>query len=76
MLPGGDGVRWVMSCAHFLPDVTLCIQAEELNFLLIRPQNLLPHALSVSHAFLQTPGMLSSALFSRVAFVWPLSYKA
>ena len=60
MLHGRDGVRWVMSCTRFPPDVALCIQAKELNFCLIRPQNLLPRALRVFPMhFLPTPGMLS-----------------
>ena len=59
MLHGRDGVRWVMSCARFLPDVVLCIQTKEFNCRLDRPQRLLPRALSLSCAFLQTPGMLS-----------------
>ena len=76
MLHSRDGVRWVMICARFPPDVTLCIQAKEFNFHLIRPQNLLPHAISPLRAILQSPGVLSCAFFSGVAFVWPLSYKA
>ena len=38
-----------MSCALLPPDVALCIQDKEFNFHLIRPQNLLPHALRVFH---------------------------
>ena len=76
MLHGRDGVRWVMSCARFLPDTAICLQDEEFNFHFIRPQNLLPHALSLSRAFLQTPGLLSCAFFSGVVSVWPLSHKA
>ena len=66
----------VMSCARFLPDVAFCIQAKEFNFRLIRPQNLLPHALSLSLAFMQTLGMLSCVFFKGVAYIWPLSLKA
>ena len=76
MLHGWDGVRCLMSCARFLPDVVLCIQAKEFYFPLIRPHNILPYALSLSRAFLQTPGVLSCAFFSGVASVWPLSHKA
>ena len=39
----------VMSCVRFPPDVALCIQSKEFNIRLIRPQNLLPHALKVFH---------------------------
>jgi hypothetical protein len=35
MLHGRDGVRQVMSCAWFSPDIALCIQAKEFNFCLI-----------------------------------------
>ena len=49
MLHGWDGVRWVISCALFPPDVRLCIQAKEFNFPLIRSQNLLHHDLRVFH---------------------------
>ena len=50
-LHGRDGVRWVISCARFLPDVVLCIQPKELNFRL-GPQKFLPHALRVFHTWL------------------------
>ena len=36
MLHGRDGVRWVMSCAQFPPDVALCIQAKDFDFCLMR----------------------------------------
>jgi hypothetical protein len=57
MLHGRDDVRRVMSCAWLYPDIALCIQAKV--FYLIKPQNILPYTLSLSHAFLQTHGVLS-----------------
>ena len=49
MLHGRDGVRRVMSCTWFSPDIELCIQAKELHFCLIRPKNILPYVLRVFH---------------------------
>ena len=78
MLHGRDGVRWVMSCALFPPDGELCIQAEEFNFHLVKPQNLFffSFSRSLSCAFLQTPGVLSCAFFSGVASLLPPCHKA
>ena len=75
MLHCRDGVGWVMICVQLLPDIALCIQAKEFNFRLIRPQTLFPHALILSRAFLQTPGMRSCAFFSGVASILPISHK-
>ena len=52
------------------------IQAKELNFHLIRPQNIVSCSRNLSCAFLQTPGMLSCAFFSGVVSNWPLSHEA
>ena len=49
MIHERDGVRWMISCARFLPDVALRIQAKEFNFPLIRPQNMLSQDLRVFH---------------------------
>ena len=56
MLYGRDGVR-------FPPDVTLGIQAKELNLRLIRPETLASHGLSPLDAFWQTPSGLSFAFY-------------
>ena len=78
MFHGMHVVRWVMSPARFPPEVALCIQTKEVNFQLIRPQNILSHALRVLHVpFLQSPGVLCpGAIFSGVASIWPLSHEA
>ena len=69
MLHDRDGVRCVMSCARFLPDLVLYVQAKEFTFHLIRPNNILHHALkSLSCAPLQTPGMLWYAFCLRSGF--------
>ena len=56
---------------RFLKIATLCLDDS-----FAHSWTLLPWGLSLSRAFLQTPGMLSCAFFSGVASVWPLSHKA
>ena len=57
------------------PDVTLVIQAKELNLGFIRPENLVSHGLSPLGALRQTPSGLSCAFYCGVASVWPLYNK-
>ena len=50
MLHRWDGVVQVMNSAWFPPDITLRIEAKQLNLGFIRPENLVSHSLRVLYA--------------------------
>ena len=61
--------------ARFPPDVTLGIQAKELNLGFIRPENLVPYGLRGFRCiFGKLPSGLSYAFYFGVASVWPLDH--
>ena len=62
--PASECKRALTAAKVYVPTFFLNIQ----NFHFIKPQNLLPHALSLSRAFVQTPGVLSGAIFLRSGF--------
>jgi len=57
-----------IGCIWLTPNIALHLQAKELKFSLIRPQNILPKLFVLSHGFQQIPGMISCWLVSKVTF--------